>query len=374
VSGGGEPAPFSSVGVIGCGLIGGSFACAAAALPGVDRVVATDADPQVRDVAAGLAPMEVVADAATVAARADLLVIAVPVEHIPAVVGQAGPSLAPEAVVTDVGSTKARLVPAVLDALGQERSGRYVGGHPMAGSESSGLAAADPALFQGATWVLTPTARTDHDAFNRLGVFLRMLGARVLAVEPTTHDRLVAVTSHLPQLIASALMRNTAALAEREPGLLAMAGGGFRDVTRLAGSDPDLWSGIIRENRESVAEALEAFRDAVDEMAHAVAGQDWEHVRTVLVEGRAGRRALPSKLVPDEVVDLVVPVADRPGALAEVATALGAAGLNIEDLSMRHAETGARGALVVAVAGHDVAARAREVVVGRGFHAWLEPR
>lgn len=373
-SSGGETTPFRTVGVIGAGLVGSSLARAAGALPGVERIVLTDHSSQVRAVVAEMGVGELLPGAVEVAAEADLVVIAVPVDHVAAIAEQLPAGLGAGTVVTDVGSVKARVVEDVLAALGEAHHSCYVGGHPMAGSEASGPGASDPDLFQGATWVLTPTEVTDPAAFNRLGTFLRQLGARVLAVEPETHDRLVAVTSHLPQALASVLMAHADELAEDEPGLLAVAGSGFRDATRVAASDPELWVGILRENREAVSEALSAFRRSLDELAAALSAQDWEAVRGVLAGGRAGRQRLASKPVTRDVVDLVVPVADRPGALAEVTTALGAAGVNIEDLWVRHAETGDRGALVIAVAGAEAARRAQQVLAPRGYNAHVEDR
>ena len=370
--------PFERVAVIGAGLIGGSFALVSAATPGVRTVTLWDRDPETRRRARALGVGDhVPEDIGEAVADADLVVLAVPV---PAIVGAARDVVAHREdlpVLTDVGSVKARPVREVESLLGADRGGDvpFVGGHPMAGSEQQGIGAADGTLFQGATWLLTPTDRSRPDAFDRLGVHLRAIGARVLAVEPALHDRLVAVASHLPQALASSLMAQAAGVARTSgQAVLSVAAGGFRDVTRIAASDPDLWVGILSENRDAVLAALDGFGERLAELRSALEQRDDARLRTVLASAQSARLALPGKETVGDLVDLVVPVDDRPGILAGVTTALGEAGVNIEDLAMRHATEGSRGALLVAVAGHDAAVAAQQILAGRGFPSHLEPR
>lgn len=245
----------------------------------------------------------------------------------------------------------------------------------MAGSERSGIDASDGTLFQGATWLLTPTSTSDHQAFNDLARLLRMLGARVLAVEPGVHDRLVAVASHLPQALASVLMAFVADAADAgDSAVLHIVAGGFRDVTRVAASDPNLWVEILSHNREAVLGAIDGFQARLGDLRDAVERGRWGEVGDLLGRARQARRSLPRKEIQGVLVDLVVPVPDQPGALARVTTALGEAGVNIEDLSMRHASEGRRGAMVVAVDGYDAAHRAQEVLAHRGIPSHVEPR
>jgi prephenate dehydrogenase len=388
----GETSPFARVGVIGCGLIGGSLALAAGGLPGVEEVVVADADRDVLDAAERLG-LAVADEPAAVAERCDLVILAAPVAAIPALARDVAERVANLPVITDVGSTKAQLVREVEVALSSGESGGgggeaaedqgkqtddlwlpYVGGHPMTGSEREGLEAADGTLFQGATYVLTPTPRSDPEALRRLSAFLRRLGSRVLVIDPDTHDRLVAMVSHLPQVLASALVGSAGRAAESDPGMLAVAGTAFRDVARVAGSNPDLWVGILRENRAAVLDAIDAFGAGLDRLRAALEAGDWDAVGSALTEARDVRERLPTKEVAVELIDLVIPVADRPGSLAEVTTALGVAGINIEDLSMRHAEREEVGALIVTVAAGDDADRAVTTLAARGIPAHLEPR
>lgn len=369
-------APFSRVTIVGCGLVGGSVA-AAAALSGGATVTITDADPDVVGRAAELGVGDRhVHELEVAVADAELVVVAVPVTHVPDIVARIAPASAPGTIITDVGSVKADVVAAVTETLREVGGGRsFIGGHPMAGSERSGVEAADAHLFQGATWMLTPTADVVATDFERLAAFLRSLGARVLAVDVALHDRLVAVASHLPQVLATTLMDEAAEAADTTgDAVLAITGGGFRDVTRIAGSDPDLWVGILQQNRTAVLDAIDGFSRRLQTLRASLDERRWDDVRDALDRGRRARHQLPTKERVGALIDLVVPVDDRPTVLADVTTILGEAGVNIEDLSMRHATDVQAGALVVAVDGHDAAERALRLLVDRGFPGHLEPR
>lgn len=343
--------PLRRVAVVGAGLVGGSVAAAARAAGA--HVTLTDRDPAVRARALDADLADVVAhDLAAAVADADLVVAAVPAAATPAVVVEIARHARADAVLTDVASLKAALVPAVEDALAAADLGphRFLGGHPMAGSERSGPEAADATLFQGATWVLTPTATTDPAVLTALSAGLDRLGARVLALAPDRHDALVAVTSHLPQVVASTLAAVAAAATGRVgEAVLAVVGGGFRDTTRVAASDPDLWVGILGGNRAAVVAALDEYTTALGEVRDAIADGDDGPLRTLLAAGAAARRGLVRDEAERAVVDLAVPLDDRPGALAIATTALGDAGIDVRDLAMRHAGAGDRGALLVRI-------------------------
>lgn len=364
----------ASVAVIGCGAIGGSLALAAREVPGVKRIVVYDRSDAVRARMAEAGFAEVAPSAGDAAEDADLVVIATPLENVPSVAAEVWPRMDIHAILTDVASVKTNLVVEVevLRSRFDQELAEFVGGHPMAGTERSGLDGADGSMFQGATYVLTPTSTSSASAFNRLAAFIRGLGARVLAVDPEMHDRLVGLVSHVPQVVASSLMTVAARAAEEEPGVLAAAGAGFRDVTRVADSDAELWEGILWENRAAVLEALGRFTSAVAGFADALRAEDRAELAALLRMGREARTRIPGKDVAGRVVDLVIPVEDRPGSLSQVTTALGTAGINIEDLAMRHA--GGRGALIVSVAGHDAARRAKRVLRERGYQSHLEER
>lgn len=370
--------PLASVAVVGCGLIGGSFALASRALEGVERVAVTDHDPEVREQARrrGVAH-EIHEDVADTVAGADLILVAVPVASIPEMAISALSYARDGAIVSDVGSVKSHPVQEIESYLEEKgiTAAHFLGGHPMSGSEESGLAGADPTLFQGTTWVLTPTRTSDPEVFNAVSGHLRAVGARVLAVDPATHDRIVATASHLPQILASTLADEADATARTAgDGVLAVAAGGFRDLTRIAASDPDLWTDILAHNRSAVLEALASYEERLRRFHAALDAGDWAEVRRRLAEGRSARRRLPTGDRAATLVDVVVPIPDRPGMLAEVTTALGAAGINIEDVEIRHAGEDAPGALVLAVAGRDTAEAARGLLAERGFAGHVETR
>lgn len=361
---------FGRIAVVGCGLIGGSFARASQILDGVGEVVIWDVDPATRDLAGrdGVGT-RVANDIGDAVAGADLIVLGVPATVLAEVAAQVAPHLSETALVTDVASVKTGAVAAIEQQLAGR--GSYIGGHPMAGSENSGIAASDATLFQGATWLLTPTARTEDASFARLAGHVVELGARVLAVSPDEHDRLVAVASHLPQMVASVLMDYAAAF---DGAPLRVAAGGFRDVTRVAASDPELWVGILSENRTAVLEALDGFVGRLASLRTSLDQQQWDGVRDLFRAARTARRALPSRGLTAALVDLVVPIPDRPGSLALVLSTMADAAINVEDVSMRHATDGQRGSLILAVDGLDVAHLGQEALAARGVVSHVERR
>ncbi|HEX9765873.1 MAG TPA: prephenate dehydrogenase/arogenate dehydrogenase family protein [Nitriliruptorales bacterium] len=370
--------------VIGTGLIGGSVALAAAE-SGV-QVQAWDRDEAASAAVArraGTSPrarggITVAASAADAVATAELVVLAIPVEAIPTILAEIQPRMKSHAVVTDVGSIKVNLQ-ARIEALPPGANGtwtteNFVGGHPMAGRAQGGSSAVDGRLFHGATWILAPTEHTSTTAFALVRRFVASLGAHVLAVSPQVHDRLVGVVSHLPQLLATELM----VLAEQQADddaevALAMAAGGFRDATRVAASDPDLWVGILRANRQSVLAALDGYAARLAGLRGDLEAENWPAVRARLEAGRAARDRLPTKQRATDVVDVMVPIDDRPGMVAQVATALGEAAVNIEDLHLQHADEVAAGAIVVTVEA-SAADRALAALERRGLVARRAPR
>jgi len=355
----------SRAGIIGTGLIGGSVGLAlrraGVEVRGVDR------DPERARRALAMGALDAAVPTATEAATgADLVVVAVPVGEIPGAVIAALDAGA--SAVTDVGSVKRPVVDAVEEAR-PELAGRFVGGHPMAGSEQDGLDGAAADLFAGATWVLTPTERTDPTTFAVVRARLRSIGAEVFAVGPDEHDALVAVVSHVPQLAATTLMDVAARRGADHALLLRLAAGGFRDMTRIAAGHPGIWPDICVANRDAIVAALDQYVDALAEIRSMVATGDRARLLEVLQRARAARRSLPTGFAADvELAELHVPIADRPGSLAEVTTLAGTLGVNIADVEIAHSVEGSGGVLVLLLAAVDaddfVAALA-----ARGYHA-----
>jgi prephenate dehydrogenase len=254
------------------------------------------------------------------------------------------------AAVTDVGSVKAQVLAEVEADVPSSLRPRFVGGHPMGGSERAGPEAASASLIEGVAWVLTPAPWTDPEILARVEAYVTHLGAHPIAMAPDHHDRVVALVSHLPQVASSALMSLVAGQDVDDPTALALAGSGFRDVTRLAGSDPDLWAGILGANREALVTALDAYLDRLRTFRDLAARDPDQELRRALDEARRARAALGAKAqVRAGMALLQVPVPDRPGVLAHLTAVLGEGDVNIEDLQIVHSPWGPTGVVHVMV-------------------------
>jgi len=351
------PSDRATIAICGGGLIGTSLALALAAAGHHVTVADRDADVRRRllDVLheAGHGTLVEVQESWSSTARGCRIAIAaVPPPGIPAVLALAAEVADPGALLTDVASVKSGVVRSVTAALSHVpgAAARYVGGHPMAGSERSGPDAGDASLFTGATWVLTPTAETDDEALARAGDLARELGARVLVLGPDEHDGVVGLVSHLPQLVASILADVAAeAVGSHREAVMAVAGPGFRDTTRIAASDPTLWLDIVDGNRDAILAALVAFSQRLGTVVEAITSGDQDGLEAVLRRASAARQQLVPKGMVEPMADLLVPLRDRPGEIARITGALGTAGINIEDLAMRHATAADRGSLLLRV-------------------------
>ncbi len=325
--------------VFGTGLIGGSVGMALRQrgwhVSGVDA-------------ADGVAARAVELGALTIEGvdpTADLVVVATPVhaaaEVIGSVIGSAGWN--PRGVITDVGGVKGPLVASIDHP-------RFVGGRPMAGSEQSGVDGASGELFVGATWVLTPTATTDPGAYTQVHNVFADLGANVVALDPAQHDSLVAVVSHVPHLTAATLMDLAAGLGEEHAALLQLAAGGFRDMTRIAAGQPSIWPDICEDNAAAIVATLDLLIDALGAMRQRVADHDHRSLLEILGRASAARRALSERApLPDELVEVRIPVPDRRGVIAEITVLVTELGINIVDLEIAHSVEGDRGVLLVVV-------------------------
>jgi prephenate dehydrogenase len=351
--------------LVGVGLIGGSIGLAARQRLGA-TVAAYDTDPAALELARQRGAID--RPAATIAeavADAEAVFVAVPVGVLPAVIGAALDAAPEGCVVSDVGSTK-RAVVAAIDAGG--RGSQFVGGHPLAGAETAGVRYAREDLFEGATWYLTPTPTTSGILYERLHRLLRTLGARPVAIEPETHDTILATVSHLPHVLANVLVaqaaQTLAAGAERLPA----TGPSFRDATRVAGAPSAIWTDIYVSNRDALAAGIDqaiarltAVRDA---LAAADSGRitDWNDAAA---EDR--RRLLEAQLAGGPLFELRASVPNRPGVVAQLALELGRAGVNITDMALYPAPDMSEGVIALWIAGEQQAERTEELVGRLGF-------
>lgn len=348
----------ATVNIIGLGLIGGSIALALKragwGVRGDDSVPGRAAEALRRGIIddVGLDP------------GARLTVVATPVGVLAESVQRALDHTT--GVVTDVGSVKSPVTSAVSDQ-------RFVPGHPMAGSELDGLDGADPALFEGATWVLTPTENTSDDAFALVAGTVASLGADVVALPPESHDRLVAVVSHVPHLTAAALMGVAAARSDEHAALLRLAAGGFRDMTRIASSRPGIWLDICNENRNAILEGIDALVEGLTVLRTSVETGDRETLHDRLEAARRARMNLPVKAGPlENLAEVRIPIPDRPGAAAEVFALSGDLSVNIFDFEVVHSVEGDKGIMVIVVRDEHVEIF-RGGLIARGFKPAVQP-
>ena len=281
--------PADSLAVIGLGLIGGSAARAFRAASVVGAIRGFDPDPEQCRQALALGVIDqACADAAAAVAGASIVLIAVPVLATAAALRACRPALAPTAIVTDVGSTKSSVLAAVREVFGELLPG-FVAGHPIAGTEKSGVANGCAELFRDRRVILTPHAQQDADAQARVAALWEAAGARVAIMDPARHDAIFAATSHLPHLLAYSYVDMLAHLDRADTDIFPNAGGGFRDFTRIASSSPRMWHDILRANAQAVAELLQSQIAELQELHAMIERGDWDGLYAVFERARAAR-------------------------------------------------------------------------------------
>jgi prephenate dehydrogenase len=357
-----RPRAVERIAVVGTGLVGTSVALAAGRARTGCR--GFDGDRAVLEQAAARGAVEPTASLAEAVAGAELVVVAVPVGAAPAVVQEVLDAVGDGVVVTDVASTK-RPLASVSDS-------RFVPGHPVAGGVTGGPARASADLFDAATWFLTPADTSAPESVALVERFVASLGARAVRTGAEAHDRLLALTSHLPHALANLLMLRVAEAAADDDAPLAFAGASLREMTRLAGANAAVWSDIFLGNADEIAAALAGLRSSLDELEQALRSGDRERVEGTIATAAAARERLDSfayRTAPAQLNRIRIRVPDRPGVLARITQILGAAQINLEDFELRHVSPEYGGVLVILVAGADNAARARELLRREGYAA-----
>jgi prephenate dehydrogenase len=349
------------LGVIGVGLLGGSVGLAARERLGA-TVAGYDVSAAALEAAVARGAVDqACASVAEVAAGSDAVVVAVPVGALRDTVGEVLAAASKDCVVTDVGSTKRAVVAAHDDP-------RFVGGHPLAGAETAGVEHARADLFDGATWYLTPTPRTEGVLYERLHRLLRSLGARPAAIDSETHDRILATVSHLPHVLANVLVAQAAqALAAGEERLPAV-GPSFRDATRVAGAPSAIWSDIYLSNADVLAAEIERTIAALEEVRSALLSADAERIaRWNDAAATDRRRLLEAQLAGGPLFELRASVPNRPGVIAQLALELGRAGVNIADMALYPAPDMSEGVVALWISGEEPARRTEAIVAELGF-------
>lgn len=342
-----------TINIIGCGLIGGSIGLALR--QDGRRVLVTDADAATAAEAVSIGA----ADGTVIDPAADLTVIATPVGVIPEMAAEVLASTT--GIVTDVGSTKADICDRIDDP-------RFLGGHPMAGSEQDGISGARADLFAGAMWVVTPGRSTSDLAFSTVRAMIRTLGAESIALEPAIHDELVAQVSHVPHLTSAALMNLADSTSVEHRALLRLAAGGFRDMTRISAGRPAIWPDICVANRDAIVLGLDRLIDALGQTRDLVDQSDKVGLYQLLDRARTARVNLPVGYGQvDKVAQVAVPIPDRPGEIAAIATLASELDVNILDLEISHSGEGREGVMTLMV---DAAMSERILggLIARGYH------
>ncbi|MCZ6795400.1 MAG: prephenate dehydrogenase [Planctomycetota bacterium] len=368
-----EDSTYRTVSVVGLGLIGGSLALALrragfqGAILGVSRPESLEKARRLGAIDEGFS----YEDIATAAARSDLIVLATPisriVEHLD-ILGQTASNLRRGTVVTDVGSTKKEILEKATASLPE--GVHFIGGHPLAGSEQRGIGAADPFLFQNAYYVLTPAEGVPPRETDRLASFLGSTGARIVVLPATEHDRVAAVISHLPQLLAVTLVNFLEELDENREAGVRLAAGGFRDMTRIASSPFSVWRDILASNREEVLRAVERFAKRLGEETK---GLDDSRLDASFEKAARARAEIPrdTKGFLNPLWDVFVEVEDVPGTISRLANPLTAKGINIKDIEVLKVREGEGGTLRLAFASRKLAHEALDELRRSGFKARL---
>lgn len=348
------------IAIIGVGLIGGSIGLAARKRLGAS-VAGFDTSADALHAARERGALNTVGDDIAETVRgAEAVFVAVPVGGILEVVSAALGAASTSCVVTDVGSTKRAVV-------GTHDDPRFVGGHPLAGAETSGVQHARADLFEGATWYLTPTSTTSGVMYERLHRLLHGLGANPAAIEPELHDTILATVSHLPHVLANILVSQAARTLAGGGERLPATGPSFRDATRVAGAASSVWTDIYLSNRDALAAEIDhtvAALNAINDSLHRGDG-DW--LKTWNDNAADDRRRLLEAELAGPMFELRASVPNRPGVIAQLALELGRAGVNIADMALYPAPDMSEGVIALWITGEEPARRAEYLVSDLGF-------
>jgi len=360
--------------IVGLGLLGASLAEAARKRHPDWKILGVSAGRTVRDaLAAGVIDEGFAYEDVRKALEAcDFGFLCLPIDRILELLqGWASEplTLRPGAIVSDVGSTKAEICAAARKAFPAGGAGCFIGSHPMAGSEKTGLSARDAHLFENAAWIVCPDADADPSRTTALEAFVGELGARALRLSPDRHDALVAQVSHLPQLLATALAATVVARDDADEALQ-VAGPGFRDMTRLAASSFAVWEPILRTNRRNLEHLLAAYRRELEILEEDLL-EDGGKRYFEEANGLRARWNAPRKGFTAAVTEILVDIEDKPGALLRALEPLSAAGLNVLDLEILKVREGEEGVLMMGFRKPDEADKALELLAASGHRARL---
>ncbi len=360
---------FTKCCIIGLGLMGGSLGMALGRYGVVEERWGYDRDQNVMDEARNRDAVDRTGELPAALEAADLVVLALPVRQATEMVRQIAPWLKPGAVVTDLGSTKKTL----LDAMNRwlPRGVAAVGGHPMAGSEKAGIQAADPLLLENAVYLLTPAAGAPRQAVMTMEKMVQSIKAHPIVLEAEEHDHLVALVSHLPHLLAVALVNTVRHTGEEQELIKLLAGGGFRDTTRIALGNTAVWYDIFSTNSHHLKKALQRFQEELKALWLLLEKEEGA-AHMALEEAKAFRSAMPyrGKGMLPEIFQLILVLPDIPGIIGKVATLIGDAGLNISEIEVLKNREEEGGSIRLGFSLLEERDQALQILEDQGFRCW----
>jgi prephenate dehydrogenase len=353
--------------IIGLGLIGGSLGLALKQADPALQIFGYNIDEKAILAARAMGAIDKKGALDGDVADSDVIILSSPPGTYSSLLEAMRPYLKPGTVVTDTGSTKQGVMHEFHKLLPETVWG--IGGHPMAGSEIQGISGADRYLFENAVYVLTPSDSTPETVTANLSALLKKTGAAIKVMRPDRHDDIVACISHTPHIAAASLVN----LTNGNDQTLMMAAGGFRDITRIASSDPGLWEDILLSNRDQLVDKLDQLINELEDFRQALAGEDLTLVREKLEQAVKIRSRIPAVrkgLLPD-FYDLVCIVPDRPGIIGEIGALLGSNNINIVDIEILRAREGDGGTVRLGVPSQADAARAVQLLGTIKVKAWV---
>ncbi|MBS4026570.1 MAG: prephenate dehydrogenase [Clostridia bacterium] len=359
-----ETANITKMAILGLGLMGGSLGMALTQRGFAKEVVGIDLSQET--INQGIALQAITHGTTSLeegVKNADLIVLCAPVKEIISIARQIRPWLKKGCVVTDVGSTKEEIVNSLEEIFHPQCF--FIGGHPMAGSEESGITAADKYLLENAYYIVTPTADSNQAALKLVEKMIIAAGARPIMISPEEHDQLVAAISHLPHLVAVSLVNGVKNLTGVSHDPLALAAGGFRDSTRIAGSNPRLWLDICFSNKERILVALRDFKCALFRLEESLVKDNKSLFLECFHQAKEAREKIPAKqkgLLPG-IHQLVVTVPDKPGMIGEMAQILGEHNINIMDIEILRVREGEGGTIKLGFISREIADQALETLI-----------
>ncbi|GMQ80892.1 MAG: prephenate dehydrogenase [Rhodothermia bacterium] len=357
--------------IVGVGLMGGSFGLSVRRTRPDLIVIGVDSEDVLQKALERGAITEAAKSLSEAVASADLIMLCTPVLESISLMDEIGRSARKNTIVSDVCSVKMPLQTAAENSLGAKVA--FIGGHPMTGSESSGINHADEFLYENATYVLCPPSRMDEDLFaerySDLIAVIRSTGGRILLMDAQKHDRIAARISHLPQLVAIALVNSVGAKRDTDPELLQLAAGGFRDMTRIASSTYDIWREILQSNSDPILEALEGLSDEIDNLRTLLSSNDYQAIEERFQSAEDIRTSIPprSKGFIQPLADVFVFVSDQPGAISDMTGRLTDDQLNIKDIELLKIREGTGGTFRIGLETEAAAERALIVLTDAGY-------